>query len=613
MKTILLGLDAFDPNIFERLYEAGRMPNLGRYVAAGNYSHFTVSNPPQSEVSWTCIATGADPGVHGMFDFVHRDPATYSIIPSLLVTKTNVLGTQFVPPYKARTLFEQATIEGYPATVLWWPATFPTRPEIPVQTIPGLGTPDILGRLGVGTVYSPDRELADQGYKTAVELLEPRGKSIYYTALRGPSRVTSSGTEALSIDVQLEIKDQKTARLVIGKTTLDLQVGKWSSIFEVKFKAGLLASLQGITRAILTQIEPEPRLYLLPLQIHPLHSAWRYGTPPGFIKQTWGKYGPFLTLGWPQDTTALEEGWISDEQFLDLCETIANTREQIFFHSLGNFNEGVLANVFDSLDRIQHMFLHGRPDLVENWYERLDALVGSVDETLDNKDLKNARLLILSDHGFAQYDYKIHLNQWLVDHHYLTLEENSEELSLRNVDWAQSQAYALGLNSVYLNLAGREGQGSVNAEEIETVREKLRRDLNAWVGPDGRPVINQVYLREEVFHGPYLRHAPDLVIGYSTGYRASAETGLGKWEADSLIMNTDHWHADHCIDPAMVPGVMFSNMKFQSSPQPSYRDIPALAVGKELEHPGAPAAGSSSGSTEDQEIIEERLKGLGYL
>ena len=613
MKTIILGLDAFDPGIFEKLYEEGRMPHLGKYVAAGNYSHFAVSNPPQSEVSWTSIATGADPGVHGMFDFVHRDPSSYSIVPSLLVTKTNVLGTQFVPPHTARTLFEQATSDGYPATVLWWPATFPARPEIPVQTMPGLGTPDIQGRLGVGAVYSPDRELGDPPFKTAVECLEKRNKDSYRGYLKGPSRKTGDGLKEMDLEFQLEIIDQSRAKFTYAKRSIELVVGQWSPIFEVSFKAGFLASVRGVTRAILTQVDPEPRLYFLPLQIHPLHSTWRYGTPPGFVREAWKGYGPFLTLGWPQDTTALEEGWISDDQFIALCESIIYTRERIFMHYLDKFQEGVLANVFDTLDRVQHMFLHDRPDIVESWYSRLDDLVGRVEKRLSKRGKSKPRLLILSDHGFTRFDYKVHLNNWLVDNGYLTLKETTQDKSLSSADWSRSQAYALGLNSLYLNIQGREGQGIIPAGEIESLRDKLRRDLLAWKGPDDRPVAQEVYLREEAFHGPNLPNAPDLVVGYSPGYRASAETGLGKWETNSLEANVDHWHADHCIDPGDVPGVIFSNSDLKNCPQPSFRDIPSLAIGKNIEHQDAPTNGPSQSSEEDQETIEERLKGLGYL
>ena len=613
MRTILLGLDAFDPGIFEKLNEQGRMPNLEKYVKAGNYARFSVSNPPQSEVSWTSIATGVDPGVHGMFDFVIRNSATYSLSPSLLPTKTDLLGTQFVPPFSARTLFEQATINGYPASVLWWPATFPARLELPVQTIPGLGTPDIQGRLGVGAVYSPDRSLADPKLKTPVELLEEHGKGRYSGILKGPSQRTRGGSKEIALEFQLELNNEKTGRLTFVKTSIDLVAGQWTPIFEVSFKAGFMVSIQAITRAILTQAEPEPRLYFLPLQIHPLHSPYRYATPPGFVRETWNGYGPFLTLGWPQDTTGLEEGWINDEQFITLCQSIDDTREKIFFHHLSKFQEGVLANVFDTLDRLQHMFLQDRPDVVEAWYLRLDALVGRADASMNGSKKEKARLLVLSDHGFARFDHKVHLNRWLVENHYLTLNNDEQPSDLSGVDWSRSQAYAIGLNSLYLNLKEREGQGSVAPDEIDLLRHKIRQDLMAWKGPDGRPVIQQVYLREEAFHGPLLPYAPDLMVGYSPGYRASAETGLGKWENASLVPNADHWHSDHCIDPQAVPGVLFANTSLSNYPQPSFRDIPSLAIGMNLEHSGTASRLPPRSEEEDQKTIEERLKGLGYL
>ncbi len=613
MRTILLGLDAFDPGIFEKLNEQGRTPNLEKYVKAGNYARFSVSNPPQSEVSWTSIATGADPGVHGMFDFVLRNPASYSLSPSLLPTKTDLLGTQFVSPYTTRTLFEQATINGYPASVLWWPATFPARLELPVQTIPGLGTPDIQGRLGVGAVYSPDRSLADPKLKTPVELLEGRGKGRYSGILKGPSQKSRGGSKEIALEFQLELKDEKTGRLTFAKTSIDLIVGQWTPIFEVTFKAGFMVSIQAITRAILTQAEPEPRLYFLPLQIHPLHSPYRYATPSGFVKETWNGYGPFLTLGWPQDTTGLDEGWINDEQFIALCQSIDDTREKIFFHHLNKFQEGVLANVFDTLDRLQHMFLQDRPDVVEAWYLRLDAVVGRADASLNGNNKQKARLLVLSDHGFARFDYKVHLNRWLVENHYLALNNGEQPSDLSGVDWSRSQAYAIGLNSLYLNIKEREGQGSVAPDEIELLRHKIQQDLMAWNGPDGRPVVQQVYLREEAFHGPLLPYAPDLMVGYSPGYRASAETGLGKWENTSLVSNADHWHSDHCIDPQAVPGVLFANTSLSNYPQPSFRDIPSLAIGMNLEHSGTASRLPPRSDEEDQKTIEERLKGLGYL
>jgi hypothetical protein len=89
------------------------------------------------------------------------------------------------------------------------------------------------------------------------------------------------------------------------------------------------------------------------------------------------------------------------------------------------------------------------------------------------------------------------------------------------------------------------------------------------------------------------------LVGYTPGYRASAETGLGAWKTESLETNRDHWGADHCFDPASVPGVLFYNQDLANYPSPSYRDIPALAVDAAPDARGATPPPSLS--AEDQE------------
>src|SRR5215211_8652222 len=183
MKTLLIGFDSFDPAVFEELAGQNKLPNFEKFVEQGGYSQLQVCSPPQTEVSWTIIATGFDPGGHGIFDFVHRDPATYAPYVSILRTEKSALGEQFVPPYTTKTFFEEAAELGYPATALWWPAMFPARPGVPVNTLPGLGTPDIRGQLGVGTLFTTEDESLK---KTTVVKLTEVGKDRFASALPGP-------------------------------------------------------------------------------------------------------------------------------------------------------------------------------------------------------------------------------------------------------------------------------------------------------------------------------------------------------------------------------------------------------------------------------------------
>jgi predicted AlkP superfamily phosphohydrolase/phosphomutase len=613
MKTIIVGLDAFDPERYEQLAGQGRLPNLGKYLERGGYARLEVANPPQSEVSWTSIATGLNPGKHGLFDFVHRNPANYTLHVSLLPTERKMLGIHFVPPHEAPTLFDYAVGQGYPATCLWWPATFPARLASPVRTLPGLGTPDILGRLGVGTFCSPDTMLLDENYKSNIAHLEQNGKGRYRGELKGPMQRKGSQTQQASIDFQLELQNESVAQLMIGKESIQLVKGQWSPIFQVSFKIKLGISVHAITRVILNEHPTGLGLFFLPLQIHPLHSPWPYATPRGFVKESWRTYGPFLTLGWPQDTTGLEEGFMDDDQFLALCDSILSSRERLFLHQVKGFKEGVLAAVFDSLDRVQHMFWRDRPDIIDGWYEKLDALLGRIQGQAGGGDGQEPQILVISDHGFAHFGIKVHLNRWLIDRGYLVLKNHKDNGKLEDVDWSSSRAYAIGLTSIYLNQAGREGQGAVEEADRDVLLNQIKMDLLEWRGPDSREVVHGVWRGEEAYNGPMTAFGPDLVVGFNTGYRASPQTGLGGWEKDALEPNRDHWGADHCMDPALVPGVLFSNRSLKHLPHPSYRDVPNLAVGVTLDLDETVPPRAPKFSDEDQQILEERLKDLGYL
>jgi predicted AlkP superfamily phosphohydrolase/phosphomutase len=605
MKTLILGFDSFDPKVFEELAGQNQLPNLEKFVEQGGYSSLEVCSPPQTEVSWTSIATGADPGGHGIFDFVHRDPATYIPYVSILPMRKGAMGEQFVPPYTARTFFEEAAAMGYPATALWWPAMFPARPELPVMTLPGLGTPDIRGQLGVGTLFSSEEE---SKRKTAVAKLTSIGKDTYKAELLGPQTKGKDGTRTISLPVLVDVLDARTAKITIENGQVPLRLGEWSDIVELRFKAGMLFNIHAITRFIATSLEGVIRIYSLPLQIHPLHSIWHYASSGSFSKKLWNEVGPYLTLGWPQDTTALEEGCISDDQFLDLCQKIFDRRVQILYHLMDGFREGVLASIFDDLDRVQHMFFHNRKDVVHDWYRRLDHFVGDVSQKVSQWKEKH-RWLILSDHGFSDFRNKVHLNRWLVENEYLDMKNGGDDLS--SVDWNKTTAYAVGLNSIYLNVAGREAQGSVAADQIENLLTEMQGKLLALKDADQSPVIQRVRLKHETFNGPFTRFGPDLVVGYAPGYRASAETGLGKIPSGTLEPNTEHWGADHCIEADAVPGVIFANRDLRDFGTISFRDIPFLAIGKHLDQSKLKPPSQATG--EGQKDLEERLKGLGYL
>lgn len=77
-RMIILGLDGMDPRITERMMREGKLPNFVRLARAGQFGALGTSTPPQSPVAWANFITGCNPGGHGIFDFIHRNPEDYS-------------------------------------------------------------------------------------------------------------------------------------------------------------------------------------------------------------------------------------------------------------------------------------------------------------------------------------------------------------------------------------------------------------------------------------------------------------------------------------------------------------------------------------------------------
>lgn len=102
-------------------------------------------------------------------------------------------------------------------------------------------------------------------------------------------------------------------------------------------------------------------------------------------------------------------------------------------------------------------------------------------------------------------------------------------------------------------------------------------------------VVRSVYIQEETFRGPYTNDAPDLFVGFNTGYRASWQTALGGTPNMLLENNKKEWSGDHLIDPLLVPGVIFINKKIDLE-NPCIIDIaPTILVSFGINKPEAMA------------------------
>ncbi len=236
----------------------------------------------------------------------------------------------------------------------------------------------------------------------------------------------------------------------------------------------------------------------------------------------------------------------------------------------------------------------------------MDRLVGRVLERLDaERDV----LIVMSDHGFKPFRRGVDLNAWLARNGYLKLKQDrGEPKNGRAIDYANSRAYAMGLAGIYVNQRGREAHGLVApGAETESLKRELIDKLTGLKDEQrGAVAIKTVFDRSAVYRGPYAGDAPDLIVGYNVGYRVCWEGALGRVTDKVFSDNTRAWSADHCIEPALVPGVFFCNRKIDRN-DPSIVDIapsvldlfglapPAYMDGKSLFSRPADAANEAKG------------------
>lgn len=205
--------------------------------------------------------------------------------------------------------------------------------------------------------------------------------------------------------------------------------------------------------------------------------------------------------------------------------------------------------------------------------------IGSVGNILSRID-DQTTVLVVSDHGMASFRRGVNLNTWLVKNGLMRLGARIDSVPpgtfFPDVDWHQTRAYALGLGGIYVNVAGREGEGIVReGEEYENVRNQIIHKLMALTDDaTGESVVYRVYKREDIYKGVHRGSAPDLVVGLKPGYRVSQISGLGGFEPAVLVDNLRPWSGDHVsVDPDFVPGVLFVNRKVEFSVPPSIQDI----------------------------------------
>ena len=569
-KILVLGIDGMDPKITNQLMQEGKLPNFAKLSQQGSFINLNTSYPPQSPVAWTSIATGVNPGKHNIFDFIRREPGSYLPELGLAQSEEGVGGTNYVPFIKAAPFWRITSSNGVPTTIIRWPVSFPPE-QVKGNLLSGLGVPDVKGLLSGYAYYSTDNEEQDnKNIKVSVS------NNLIETYVAGPNVRKNGKLESIKVPMKIALSGNSATINVDGKT-YSVEQGQWTDWINVNFKTGIFSKVSGIFRATLISTDPF-ELYITTIQIDPKNPIFQISYPKSYSKELADKIGEYYTLGIPEETDGYVDGKIDAQTFLSHVSQIEDERTKMFWSEFDKFKKqdsGILAFVYDSSDRMQHVFWQqsyiknptGEIDIskeVENYWINKDKFIGEILPQIDN----NTLLIILSDHGFSSFEKAISINTFFANKDLMTLNKplgDNENALFQGVIWSKTKAYSLGFNSIFLNLKGREKEGIVDPKDKEAVEDEIISKLEALRDESGNKVINKVYKTSEIYSGANMANAPDLMIGFNPGYRMSWETAVGGFSKEIIYNNTKKWSGDHLIDPKFVPGILFTNVKLNAT------------------------------------------------
>ncbi len=607
-KVIVLGLDGMEPKIIRALMDSGRAPNFRKLAAMGGFQPLGTTIPALSPVAWSSFITGMSPGGHGIPDFIARNPITYQPFFSIWETRDvdehiqlgdyrfGISGGEVENLRSGKPFWAYLTEQGIPATVIKIPTNFPVE-ETATRAISGMGTPDVVDSFGSFTYYTSDPDDTEEALSGG-EILRAQVRdgraNLAFRGLRNSLDTSTEGPTEVPFTVHRDATEP-VVRIEVGDQLLVVNEGEFSDWIRVRFELiPHVASVAGITRIMVKQVHPHLKLFVQPINIDPEDQAMPVTYPPELGGEIARHIGPFWTKGLPTDTKAFDLGIFRDEDYVKQAELVLNDRLALFDYEWAQFSKqssGLFYFYVSSTDQDAHMLwrnmdethpMHAESDVrfsgyIQHVYERMDELVGRVLPAVDDKTL----LVVCSDHGFAQFGRQFHLNTWLRDNGYLTIKDSEkakERTTVDDVDWDRTVAYGIGFNGLYLNMQGREERGVVSPEKAPEIISRLTNELQAISDPEtGKPPVHKVYERDQMYSGERIDEMPEMLVGYTPGYRCANGSLLGETGKAIVDVNTLAWGGDHSMAPELVPGSLFLSRAIGQS-DPNIVDLPVTIL-----------------------------------
>ncbi|MBI4589078.1 MAG: alkaline phosphatase family protein [Candidatus Rokubacteria bacterium] len=337
-----------------------------------------------------------------------------------------------------------------------------------------------------------------------------------------------------------------------------------------------------------------------------------------------------LVGDYPVDVRGYRPG--EEERLKDAVYTMSRKQFQVVRHLVQNAEWDYFHFVEIGLDRLQHAFWtfhdpvellqdadHPYREVVRDYYLYLDGELGSLLQLLDEETV----ILVLSDHGPPRPGRAVPISRWLIREGLLVLSDSPRgvtSLGGPSVNWEKTKVWSEGGGDalLFFNVKGREPSGTIDRSDYAAFREELKARLEASLDDQGHPLGLRVFKPEELYR-TVRGVAPDLIVGFPGSPPWPSDAAPG-WEPETALQECGHGQAGAFIlagpdNPLLgeIEGAHLLDMAPTLLELGGY-DIPRSMQGRSLVAGTARRSGGDTGLAPDEEaIIRERLRGLGYI
>jgi predicted AlkP superfamily phosphohydrolase/phosphomutase len=531
--VIVLSLSGARADLTEQYLTDGLMPNLARLVKEGVKAQYAQSvDPPLSTTAHASMSSGCFPNKTGVIADKYHSPQN---------DFTEYVSSHDGPEMAVEPIWRTAMRHGLRTAAVFWPGT---GPDLPDQSALRQAQ-DADYTVAYGESYAPSAQhtitfTVASEWENAPRSFSPLQEGLL--RIIGHEDALVSAINVLAVDTQDDsIANYDTFYLCrfkeIDKNSTPLVEGQWAPVtISPHLRSGAYFKITASNLISLTHpLSPTaPITVTAPISLTVFQSQVNYNraSPVELLREVSELFGFFPP---PPDHRALQQGWITPEDYIAMAETQSRWMMEVAIHLYTTYQPDLMLTGQSSFSEIARQFLlvderqpGYSPEQAEGYasYRKRGAQIAdaSLGQLLAATDLQTTTILVVSDHGLAPVHTLVHLN---------TILEQAGFLSFWGspgfpVD-ATSKALALasdGSAHIYVNLRGRERPGVVPQEEYPALLDDLVRTLSEFRDPNGQPVFARIVRRQEMgglhLSSPY---SGDLFAQAVPGYILSDEGG----------------------------------------------------------------------------------------